>query len=132
LINDESLRQKIKRARNRTEAYHQLQRTIRKVHSGVFSGKRIMENELYNHASRLVANCIIAYNAILLSNVYEELLNKLGVDKAKEIMNRISPVAWQHINFTGRYKFAGKGEIPDIENLVKSLADKIEAYFKSS
>ena len=44
LINDEELRKNIKKARNRTEAYQQLQRTIRKVHSGVLSGGRAMEN----------------------------------------------------------------------------------------
>ncbi len=128
LINDEQLRKKIKRARNRTEAYHQLHRTIRKVHRGVFPGKSIIEDELCNQASRLVANCTIAYNAILLSNVYEKLVIKYGEDKAKEIMHRISPVAWQHINFIGRYKFLSKGEMVDFESLVRSLIDQLENH----
>ena len=128
LINDEELRKNIKKARNRTEAYHQLQRTIRKVHSGVLSGGRAMENELYNHASRLVANCTIAYNAILLSNVYERLLWKYGKEKAEKIMHKISPVAWQHINFVGRYKFLSKGDDINFESLADVLIEELESF----
>ena len=130
LIDDESLRQKIRRARNRTEAYHQLQRMIRKVHSGVFPGRKIVANAVYNQASRLVANCSIAYNAILLSNVYQGIVVKFGEDRAREIMSRISPIAWQHINFTGRYKFMTKNNAPDIGALSEWLENKLAAYFE--
>ena len=37
-------------SRNRTEAYHQLQRMIRKVHSGVFPGRKIVANAVYRQA----------------------------------------------------------------------------------
>lgn len=84
--------------------------------------------KLCNQASRLVANCTIAYNAILLSNVYEKLVIKYNEDKAKAIMHRISPVAWQHINFIGRYKFLSKGDMVDFESLVKSVMDQLENY----
>lgn len=130
LIDDESLRHKIRRARNRTEAYHQLQRMIRKVHSGVFHGKKVVDNGIYNQASRLVANCSIAYNAILLSNVYEDLVVKFGEERAREIMSHVSPVAWQHINFTGRYKFMAKNKAPDIDVLSEWLASKLTQYFE--
>ena len=130
LINDESLRQKLRRARNRTESYHQLQRIIRKVHDGLFRGNKTIDNCVYIQASRLIANCVIAYNAILLSNVYLKLVEKYGEDKAKQIINRISPVAWQHINFTGRYKFMSKDYAPDIEAIVKLLESKLASYFE--
>ena len=39
MINDINLRKAIKAARNCTEAYHQLQRAIRKVYNGTFKGK---------------------------------------------------------------------------------------------
>ncbi|WP_150469027.1 Tn3 family transposase, partial [Cysteiniphilum sp. SYW-8] len=130
LINDESLRQKLRRARNRTESYHQLQRIIRKVHDGLFRGNKTIDNCVYIQASRLIANCVIAYNAILLSNVYLKLVEKYEEDKAKQIINRISPVAWQHINFTGRYKFMSKDYAPDIEAIVKLLESKLASYFE--
>ena len=46
MINDINLRKDIKAARNRTEAYHQLQRAIRKVYNGTFKGKRIVDNRI--------------------------------------------------------------------------------------
>jgi TnpA family transposase len=74
LIDDINLRKAIRTARNRTEAYHQLQRLIRKVYSGIFTGKKISDNRISAHATRLVANCIVAYNALILNTVYEKML----------------------------------------------------------
>jgi len=47
-----SLRKSTRIARNRTEAY----------------------NRISAHAARLVANCIVAYNAIILNTVYEKMV----------------------------------------------------------
>ncbi|MCP3679367.1 MAG: transposase, partial [Gammaproteobacteria bacterium] len=94
--------QTIRSGRNRTESYHQLQRTIRKIYSGAFKGRRKVDNAVSNHASRLVANLIIAYNAKLLNSVYLRLAKSLGEEVAKRSVARISPVAWEHIIVTGR------------------------------
>lgn len=99
---------------------------IRKVYSGVFKGKKIVDNRVSAHACRLVANCIIAYNSIILNTVYEKMVQD-GV--AKEIIDefaRISPIAWTHILFTGRYSFnKSKGDID-----VAELARMVEAHLK--
>jgi TnpA family transposase len=105
VVNDTHLRKVIKTARNRTESYHQLQRTIRKVYSGTFKGRKIVSNAISNQASRLVANCIIAYNAMMLDQLYQRLCVTDGEERAKTTMSKISPVAWQHLIFTGRYHF---------------------------
>ena len=73
LINDMSLRQSIRRARNRTEAYHQLQSVICKIYRGVFSGQRTGDNLIRAESSRLIANIIVAYNAILLNDLFDIL-----------------------------------------------------------
>lgn len=126
LINDVTLRKVLKQSRNRTESHHQLQRTIRKVHSGVFVGKTIVNNAINMHASRLVANCIIAYNAMLLNAVYLRLVKRVGEEKAKKIIARISPVAWQHLIFTGRYRFTNGQNGIDFERFVEMLEQKLE------
>lgn len=126
LINDMQLRKVIRTARNRTESYHQLQGIIRKVYSVLFKGKRIVDNRVSAHAVRLVANCIIAYNSIILNAVYEKML-KNGV--AQEIIDefaRISPIAWIHILFTGRYSF--KKSNGDID--VAAMAHVLEMHLK--
>ena len=74
LIDNMTLRKAIRTARNRTEAYHQLQGLIRKIYRGVFKGKKIVNNQVSAHAVRLGANSIIAYNAIILNTVYEKML----------------------------------------------------------
>lgn len=125
LINDVTLRKVLKQSRNRTESYHQLQRTIRKVHSGVFVGKTIVNNAIHMHASRLVANCIIAYNAMLLNAVYLRLVQKVGEEKAKKIIGRISPIAWQHLIFTGRYRFTNTQNGIDLEQFVEMLEKRL-------
>ncbi len=126
LIDNMSLRKAIRTARNRTEAYHQLQGLIRKIYNGIFKGKKIVDNRISAHAARLIANCIIAYNSIILNAVYEKMI-KDGV--AQEIIDefvRISPIAWAHILFTGRYNFKkNNGEID-----IAAMAHEIEKHLK--
>jgi TnpA family transposase len=71
-IEDPVLRSSIRRALNRIEAYHQLRRTIAKVHGGKFRGTTALENEVWNQCARLVANCIILYNTLMLSSLIEQ------------------------------------------------------------
>ena len=101
VIDNIQLRQTIQSGRNRTESYHQLHRTIRKIYSGAFRGRRKVDNAISNHASRFVANLIIAYNAMLLNSVYLKLKETLGEEMANCIVARISPMTWEHIIFTG-------------------------------
>lgn len=125
LIDDATLRSHLKTARNRTESYHQLQSRIRRVHGGKFRGRTIAENEIWNQAARLIANCIIAYNGIILSALYET--NK-GLLK---IIKKISPVAWQHINLAGRYTFKEQKKTPNIANITQILETAISTTFKN-
>lgn len=129
LIDDMSLRQAIRTARNRTEAYHQLQSLIRKVYHGIFKGKKIIDNRISAHAVRLIANCIIAYNSMILNAVYENML-KAGV--SEEIIAefaRISPIAWVHIAFTGKYNFKKSTGVIDIVALAHEIEKHIKQHF---
>jgi len=49
----------------------------------------------------------------------------VGEKKANEIMAKISPVAWQHILFTGRYDLVNQRGVIDIEKLVDCLEKKV-------
>jgi TnpA family transposase len=129
LIDSMPLRKAIRTARNRTEAYHQLQGLIRKIYRGVFKGKKIIDNQVSAHAVRLVANCIIAYNSIILNSIYEKMLRE---DVSQEIIDkfaRISPISWIHIAFTGKYNFKkNNGEI-DMLNMVDALEKHLKQHF---
>ena len=50
---------------------HQLISAIRKIGEKKLSGKNEIEMEMHNECNRLVANCIIFYNAVLLSDLYK-------------------------------------------------------------
>jgi len=41
---------------------------------------------------------------------------------AKEIL-RFSPVAWQHINFLGKYEFYNRGDTLNIQEVIKNFTD---------
>jgi TnpA family transposase len=129
LIDNLALRKAIRTARNRTEAYHQLQGLIRKIYRGVFKGKKIENNQVSAHAVRLVANSIIAYNAIILNSVYERML-AAGV--SQEIIDefaRISPIAWSHIAFTGKYNFRKSNGDIDVDAMVNELEKHLKRHF---
>ena len=95
------LRKAIRTARNRTEAYHQLQNFIRKLYYGVFKGKRIVDHRITTQAVRLVTNLIVTYNAIILNNLYLQAVEDGQSTEELENLLRISPMAWKHIAFTG-------------------------------
>ncbi|WP_339353664.1 Tn3 family transposase [Xenorhabdus budapestensis] len=127
LIDDMHLRKAIRTARNRTESYHQLQRIIRKIYNNVFKGRKITDNRVSAHAARLVANCIVAYNAMILNRVYEQMVSESIPKEIRDKFVRISPIAWQHLFFTGRYNFkkASKNAID-----ISALADLLEQHLK--
>lgn len=119
-IDDSLLRAYIRKTLNRTEGYHQLRRTISKVGSGQFKNQSTSENEIWNHCSRLIANCIIYYNAVLLNKTLELLVAE-NVTTLIDNIKLISPVVWQHINMTGKYEFTKQKAVIDIEKMAKQL-----------
>ena len=128
LVDNMQLRKAIRTARNRTEAYHQLQSLIRKIYNGIFKGKKIVDNRISAHSARLIANCIIAYNSTILNNVYVKMLRDGASDAVVNKFTRISPIAWTHILFAGRYSFKkSKGDID-----IAAMAKELERYLKQS
>ncbi len=129
LIDDMQLRKAIRTARNRTEAYHQLQGLIRKIYNNVFKGRKIADNQVSSHATRLVANCIVAYNSTILNAVYEKMLKDNAPQPVIDEFARISPIAWNHLYFTGRYSFKKVKRNVDVEILARILELHLKQRF---
>jgi len=129
-IDDPILRSQIRKALNRVEAYHQLRKAVAKVHSGKFRGMTILENEIWNQCSRLLANSIILYNAIILDKLLAEL-NLQGDKKGIDYLNSVSPVRWKHINFIGKYEFMQAKESIKMEEVVAQLQDNLKTILKA-
>ena len=115
-IDDPKLRQGVQKALNRGEAYHKFRRAVAFVNGGKFRVRTEDEQHIWNECSRLIANAVIYYNTLILSRVYEQKLNA-GDEEAIELMRRISPVAWQHVNLFGTFEFTPSGSKLDIEAL---------------
>ncbi len=57
---------------------------------------------------------------MILSNVLLYQVEK-GDAAAAAALEKVSPVAWQHINFYGRYEFTKSVQVIDIEAIVQEL-----------
>ena len=125
-VDDMYLRKALRTARNRTESYHQMHSVIRKMYHSLFRGRKIVSNRISAHASRLVSNCIIAYNATILNDVYLKLVNDNLSNVMIEKFARISPIAWSHILFTGRYNFTKSDNKIDLALMAKMLEQNLK------
>lgn len=115
------LRQNVQKALNRGESYHKLRRAIAYANFGKLRFKTEYEQQVWNECSRLLTNCIIYYNASLLSGVLV-LREQAGDYEGIARLARVSPVAWSHINLFGRYEFDKPLEPIDLDRLIGELA----------
>lgn len=86
------LRRNVQYALNRGENYHQLRRAVSYANFGKLRFKTESEQQIWNECSRLITNCIIFYNATLLSNLLIAK-EKRGDIQQVALLKHISPVA---------------------------------------
>ena len=121
-IDDPNVRQGIQKALNRGEAYHRFRRAVAFVNGGKFRVKTEDEQHVWNECSRLIANAVIYYNTLILSRVYKQKVASCD-EQAIELMRRISPIAWQHINLFGTFEFSPNTSMLDIDALASLYLD---------
>jgi TnpA family transposase len=120
-IDSPPLRRNVQRALNQGESYHQLRRAVSHANFGKLRFKTEHEQQIWGECARLLTNCIIYYNVMLLSNLldYKEAA---GDVQGAALVKQVSPVAWQHINLYGRYEFRKGPEAINLRELVQELA----------
>ncbi len=121
-IDSPPLRRNVQRALNRGENYHQLRRAVSHANFGKLRFKTEQEQQLWNECSRLITNCVIYYNAVILSSLLEHK-EESGDSSGAALISQISPLAWQHVNFYGRYEFTRGPEHIDIDAIIRELAE---------
>jgi TnpA family transposase len=105
-ISSESMRRRIQKGLNKGEAMNALARAL-------FFGKRgeLRERALQDQLQRasalnILINAISVWNTVYLS---EAIKVSRGKDWFNEnLLNHISPLGWEHINFLGEYRFDTK------------------------
>ncbi len=120
-VDSPSLRCNVQQALNRGENYHQLRRAISFANFGKLRFRTEYEQQLWNECSRLITNCIIYYNAAILSNLLSHK-EKFGKIQDFERLKQISPIAWQHINIHGRYEFGKLTENINMDDIIEQLS----------
>jgi TnpA family transposase len=120
-IDSPPLRRNVQRALNRGENYHQLRRAVSYANFGKLRFKTEHEQQIWGECARLLTNCIIYYNARLLSQVRDSK-EAAGDVQGAALLTQVSPVAWQHLNFYGRYEFRKGPQAINMEEIVQALA----------
>ena len=119
---DAQLQRDVHRSQNRLEAYHQLRSAIAQVGGRKqLAGRTDLDMAISNQCARLIANVIIAYNSVLLSKLLERY-QATGNQKAIQLLQKISPVAWRHIHLLGRYMFRDRGQPIDLDALLADIS----------
>ena len=90
----------------------------------------MLENEVWNQCSRLLANSIILYNAIILDKLLTELIAQGNIEGIN-YLNSVSPVRWQHVNFIGKYEFMQIKEMIKIEDIIVQLQNNLQMAQKA-
>jgi TnpA family transposase len=114
------LRRNVQRALNRGESYHKLVRAVAYANAGRLRLRTDREQELWSECSRFLANCVIYYNACILSELLQYAEREQDIELADRI-KRISPVNWKHVNFYGEYTFRDIGDIIDLERMINRM-----------
>ena len=126
-LDDQELRRFVQQTLNKGEAYHQLRRKVASVNGEKFRGGSDIQVELWNDCARLISNCIIYYNSAILSSLLARV-EKRRDPKAKEILCRVSPVAWQRVNLNGVYEFESDERI-ELERLLRDVSTDSSQLF---
>lgn len=120
-LRDPQIQRDVHRSQNRIESYHQLRSFIAQV-SGKkqLIGRTDLDVAISNQCGRLIANIVIAYNSIILSRLLDKY-KAAGNNKVVAILQKISPVAWQHIHFLGFYDFRNNYNPIDFDQLLSNI-----------
>ena len=119
-IGDVGFRQGIQGGLCRGEAYHQLRRTIEKANGRNFRGTSDIQMATWNECARLLTNCVIYYNSFILNDLKAESDSRGDFERSQKLI-RLSPAAWTHLNFQGRYTFLDNSLHLGIDKIAKRL-----------
>ena len=120
-VDSVKLRKNVQKALNRGESYHKLRKAVSYANFGKLRFKTEQEQQIWGACSRLISNCIIYYNASILSNLLDYGKNS-GSSQVIDMLKRVSPVAWLHVNLYGRYEFNRQSEFVDMNTIIQHLA----------
>jgi TnpA family transposase len=122
-IDSPPLRQNVQHALNRGENYHQLRRAVSYANFGKLRFKTEEEQQIWSESSRLLTNCILYFNAAILSGLlaYKQVIGDIA---SVEALKHVGLVAWGHTNMHGQFEFTTRPKPVDVEAIVLQIAQE--------
>ncbi|WP_461389102.1 Tn3 family transposase [Desulfosporosinus fructosivorans] len=102
-ISSEAMRRRIHRGLNKGEAMNALARAIFFGKFGELRERALQDQLQRSSALNIIINAISVWNTVYLNKAIEFRKDKGNLKE--ELLNHISPLGWEHINFLGEYKF---------------------------
>ncbi len=100
-----------------------MRRAVSYANVGKLRFKTEDDQQLWSECSRLISNCILFYNATILSRLLAYKVGS-GDTAGAHLITQVSPVAWQHINFYGRYEFTKAPALINVDGIIAELAQR--------
>ena len=120
-VDDEALRQHIQGALNIGESFHQMSRSITTMNGrDTVKGRSELDFTVWNESAKLIANCILYYNAFTLSALLDHYRSSGNETALRRVINT-SPAAWAHINLSRYFQFASNDDRFHIEQVIDAL-----------
>jgi len=117
---DKQLRQVIQESLNRGEQLQGLKRALAALGGNQFRGTSPDEMTQWNACADLLANCIVYYNAMIMSS-FKTYCIETGNSKQLKHLWTISPASWEPILLNGFYDLADNDPHWDIDSTIKRL-----------
>jgi TnpA family transposase len=117
---DKQLRQVIQESLNRGEQLQGLKRALAALGGNQFRGTSPDEMTQWNACADLLANCIVYYNAMIMSS-FKTYCIETGNDNQLKHLRTISPASWEHILLNGFYDLADNDSHWDIDSMIRQL-----------
>jgi TnpA family transposase len=117
---DKQLRQVIQESLNRGEQLQGLTRALAALGGNQFRDTSPDEMTQWNACADVLANCIVYYNAMIMSS-FKTYCIETGNSKQLKHLRSISPASWEHILLNGFYGLADNDPGWDIDSTIRQL-----------
>ena len=117
---DKQLRQVIQESLCRGESFQGLKRALAALGNNQLRGRSVEEMAMWNSCANLLANCIVYYNAMIMSS-FKSYCIESGNEEQIKYLKLISPASWENIILNGFYDLSDNDDYWDIESKMDKL-----------
>ena len=126
------LRQAVEKQLNKMESANKFEKAVFYGNNQEFQQETKEEQLIAEGCKRLIANAIILWNYLYLSQKLEEIEDAASREAFLDSVAHGSAISWQHINLLGEYDFSDEKLRDSVGIRPPKLAGQTGAIFRSS